>query len=220
MAEIDPKRAQLLGNLIREAREHNGRTPADCAAVLDMSVEEFTAVENGEHPVSLPELEALAIYLQLPMDYFWGKYRLEDVPQTDFQKMIALRQRVIGVLLSQSRLQAGLSHAQIADATGIDQETLQAFEMGAEPIPYIHLEQIAKTLEVSIDAFLDDGRGPLGRHEAQKQLQAQFTRMSPEMQSFLTNPVNAIYMETAKKLSEMDVRRLRQVAESILEITL
>jgi transcriptional regulator with XRE-family HTH domain len=162
MAEIDPKRAQLLGNLIREAREHNGRSPADCAAVLNMSAEEFTAVESGAHPVSLPELEALAIYLHLPMGYFWGRYRLEDAPQTDYQKMIALRQRVIGVLLSQSRLQAGQNHAQIAEATGIDAETLQAYEIGEKPIPYIHLEQIAKALDISIDTFLDDGRGPAG----------------------------------------------------------
>jgi hypothetical protein len=41
---------------------------------------------------------------------------------------------------------------------------------------------------------------PLGRHEARKQLEAQFAQMSPEMQNFLTNPVNSIYMETAKEI--------------------
>jgi hypothetical protein len=43
--------------------------------------------------------------------------------------------------------------------------------------------------------------------------------MSPEMQAFLINPVNVSYLDTAKKLSEMDVEQLRQVAESLLEIT-
>ena len=40
-----------------------------------------------------------------------------------------------------------------------------------------------------------------------------------KMRAFLTNPVNISYLETAKKLSEMDVAKLRQVAEDILEIT-
>ena len=70
-----------------------------------------------------------------------------------------------------------------------------------------------------MDLFLDDLRGPLGRHEAKQKLERQFNRMSPEMQEFLINPVNVAYLETAKKLSEMDVERLRQVAENILEIT-
>jgi len=220
MAEIDPTRAQLLGNLIREAREFNGRSIEDCAAVLGMNADDYEAVESGGYPISLPELEALAMYLQLPMGYFWGKYRLEDVPRTDYQKMIALRQRVIGVLLSQARLQAKINHEALADETGIAVETLQAYELGQASIPYMHLEQIARVLELPLDNFLDDTHGPLGRHEARKRLEQQFADMSPEMQAFLTNPVNIVYMETAKKLSEMDVNRLRQVAESILEITL
>jgi hypothetical protein len=35
----------------------------------------------------------------------------------------------------------------------------------------------------------------------------------------LTNPVNVSYLETAKKISEMDVGKLRQIAEDLLEIT-
>lgn len=220
MADIDRTRAQLLGELIREARNFNGRLAEDCARILGMTDEEYNGVEAGSYPISLPELEALAMYLQIPMGYFWGKFRLQDIPQTNFQQMIVLRHRVIGVILSQARLQARMSHGDIAAETGIDVELLQAYEMGQETMPYMHLEQIAKTLDVTLDTFLDDTHGPLGRHEARKRLEQQFADMTPDMQSFLTNPVNVIYMETAKKLSEMDVNRLRQVAESILEITL
>ncbi|MCZ7671380.1 MAG: hypothetical protein M5U34_31730 [Chloroflexi bacterium] len=46
-----------------------------------------------------------------------------------------------------------------------------------------------------------------------------FDELPAEMQMFLANPTNMSYMETAKTLSEMDVQRLRLVAESLLEIT-
>ena len=66
---------------------------------------------------------------------------------------------------------------------------------------------------------LHDQHGPLGRHEAEQRLQKIFSELDPDMQAFLANPTNVTYMGTAKILSEMDVQRLRQVAESILDIT-
>ena len=81
------------------------------------------------------------------------------------------------------------------------------------------MEILCKELDGSIDMFLDDVNGPLGRHEAQQRFNKQFNRMSPEMQAFLVNPVNLSYLDTAKRISEMDVQKLRQVAEDILEIT-
>ncbi len=69
-----------------------------------------------------------------------------------------------------------------------------------------------------VDQFMEN-HGPLGRHEAERKLHRQFKQMPPDMQAFLINPVNIPYLETAKKLSEMDVEKLRQVAENILDIT-
>jgi len=219
MSEIDTERAKILGGLIRDAREHAGHTPEECAQVLDVTPETFAQVESGEYPISLPELEALALFLEVPMGYFWGSEPLQATPEVDYQGLIELRHRVVGVLLNQQRLQAKKSHEELAEDLELDVELLKAYETGQKPIPYLHLEQICRYLGISVDLFLDDLRGPLGRHEAKQKLERQFNRMSPEMQEFLINPVNVAYLETAKKLSEMDVERLRQVAENILEIT-
>ncbi len=219
MSELNPERAKMLGDLIEKAREHFGRTQKECAAVLGMEPAEYSKIESGDYPVSLPQLEALALFLNIPMGYFWGSERLKLEADIDFENLITLRHRVIGVLLSQQRLRNRQSLAELAKALDMDEELLKTYEMGQKPIPYLHLEQICQQLDVSVNYFLDDVHGPLGRHEAKQKLDRQFQRMDPDMQSFLVNPVNISYLDTAKKLSEMDVDQLRQVAESLLEIT-
>ena len=219
MSELNPERAKMLGGLIEKARDHYGRTKKECAAVLGMKSGDYSKVETGEYPVSLPQLEALALFLNIPMGYFWGSEPLQTESEIDFENLIALRHRVIGVLLSQQRLRTRQSLAELAEALGMEEDLLKSYEMGQEPIPYLHLEQICRQLDVSVSYFLDDVHGPLGRHEAKQKLERQFKRMPPDMQAFLINPVNVSYLDTAKKLSEMDVDQLRQVAESLLEIT-
>ena len=219
MSKINPERAKILGDLVEKAREHFGRTKKECAAVLGMKSGDYSKVETGEYPVSLPQLEALALFLNIPMGYFWGSEPLQTESEIDFENLIALRHRVIGVLLSQQRLRTRQSLAELAEALGMEEDLLKSYEMGQEPIPYLHLEQICRQLDVSVSYFLDDVHGPLGRHEAKQKLERQFKRMPPDMQAFLINPVNVSYLDTAKKLSEMDVAQLRQVAESLLEIT-
>ena len=219
MSESDnSRRAKILGALIRDAREFAGHTVAECAEVVGITPEQFEQAEDGQYDISLPELEALAIFLGVPMGYFWGSETLEVEPEPDYNQMIALRHRVVGVILRQLRLQSQKSHQELADALGEDVATIQSYESGRTAVPYLHLEQLCRVMGVGVDQFAEQ-RGPLGRHEAEYKLHKQFHQMSPEMQAFLINPVNIRYLETAKKLSEMDVAKLRQVAENILDIT-
>lgn len=219
MAKIDSKRAEILGGLIKDAREFAGRTQKDCATVLGITPDKYRQIELGKHAVSLPELEAIALYLDIPMGYFWGSEPLTLRQEVDYESLLSLRHRVIGVLLNQLRLKAKKSFEELSEATEIPASHLKVYESGQEAIPYLELEALCKELDGSIDMFLDDVSGPLGRHEAQQKFNKQFNRMSPEMQAFLVNPINLSYLDTAKRISEMDVQKLRQVAEDILEIT-
>ncbi len=219
MAKIDNKRAEILGGLIKDAREYAGRTPKDCALILGIIPAKYQKIESGNQAVALPELEALALYLDIPMGYFWGSEPLTRQQEIDYASLLTLRHRVIGVLLNQLRLRTKKSQEEVSKETGIPVANLKAYEVGQKPIPYLELELLCKELDGSIDMFLDEVNGPMGRHEAQQRFNKQFNRMSPEMQAFLVNPVNIAYLDTAKRISEMDVKKLRQVAEDILEIT-
>lgn len=221
MSDRYAARAQKLGELVKNARVHAERSEEECAQVLGISTEHLTKAEQGEHMLSLPDLEALAIYLGVPMGYFWGTESLgERISQVDFNKLIELRNRVIGVLLRQLRLKARRTQKDLAEATGIDNSDIRQYETGQIPIPYLHLEQLCLELGVSIEHFVESQRGPLGRHESDQKLRKLFHQLSPEIQAFLLNPVNVSYLETAWRLSEMDVAKLREIAESLLDITL
>lgn len=219
MSESVNERAQRLGSLIEAARLHAGRTTADCAQQLALSSSEYTAVEAGTRPVSMPELELLALFLGVPMAYFWGTAVLNPSHIRDAERYIALRQRMIAVLLRQRRMERGLSVDALAEAAGIGVEQIEAYEGGSTAVGYVDLERISQALGLPVVEFVDDQVGPLGRHEAEQQLIATFQTLPPETQAFLLNPRNSSFLDIARRLSEMDVDRLRQIAEGILDIT-
>jgi transcriptional regulator with XRE-family HTH domain len=159
------------------------------------------------------------MYLNVPMGYFWGSEQLENSQNASYEDFITLRQRVIGVLLKQRRLRARQSIEELARAVELGKDTIAAYESGDVPIPYLHLEQLSRALEVTVTHFVDEEHGPLARHEAEQRMIKQFGNLSPELQVFITKPGNENYLETAKKIGEMDVQRLRDLAASILDIT-
>lgn len=219
MASNNTERAILLGQLMKQAREFKRRSVEECADVLQLSLDEYKQAEAGSYHLSLPDLEALAIFLDVPMGYFWGTSQLETQEDVDFREWVTLRNRVIGVLLRQLRLKSKKSVEEIAEHLGVSAAEVEGYEAGETAVPYIYLESICRFMDASPADFLDDGRGPMGRHEARHKLAQQFERMPPEMQQFLVNPVNLSYLDTAKRISEMDVAKLRQVAENLLDIT-
>ena len=219
MNKEDRQRAQKLGSLIQEAREHNGRSVAEVAAVLGIETAVYQQIEKGESHVSLPDLEALALYFKVPMGYFWGSDHLPKEKPIDYASLNSLRHRVIGVLLRQLRIKERLTQANLAEQVDLDTETLAAYETGEQPIPYLHLEKMCKVLAVSITHFVESKHGPLRQHESRMQLLRQFELYPTEMQEFISNPTNSSYLETAKTLSEMDVAKLRELAESLIDIT-
>jgi len=219
MSETEPTRAQILGNLVQDARLYAGKDCSDCAKALGITEDTFKQAEAGEYPLSLPDLEILALFFKVPMGYFWGTNPLPEKQEINYTGMLDLRQRVIGAMVRQLRLQARDSIANVAALLSVDEATVQAYESGSQAIPYLELEQLSRHFNVSINHFVDDQHGPLRRHEAEQRLQKIFGELDVDMQMFLAKPTNVSYLETAKTLSEMDVQRLRQVAESLLEIT-
>ena len=64
-------RAKKLGILIRDARIKSGKSIENCAQAMGLSPEELTAIEFGDMPATLPELEMLAYFLEVPLEHFW-----------------------------------------------------------------------------------------------------------------------------------------------------
>ena len=167
-----------------------------------------------------PELEALAIYLNVPMAHFWGSHSLVQADTPDYETFLGLRQRILGVMFHHARTDAELSAAELAEKTNIPAEAIERFERGQDTISILQLENLAQALGYSLDDFVDDKHGPLARHEQAQKMHRHFAELPPEIQAFVAEPVNRTYLETAMRLSAMDVNRLRRIAEGILDITL
>ncbi|NPA92210.1 MAG: helix-turn-helix domain-containing protein [Chloroflexi bacterium] len=217
-------RAKKLGVLIRDARLASGRSRKAIAEVLGISPSQLAAYERGDKAPSLPELEALAYHLHLPVEHFFGSDVLtenesgEDIEER-LGRLIQIRQRIVGALLRQAREDAGLSLAEVSRQTEIPKSRLRDYELGERPVPLPDLEALAALYGLSLQHFMDRD-GPIGTWLAQQRQVANFLELPPELRAFVAKPVNRPYLELAQRLSEMSVEKLRAVAEGLLEITL
>jgi transcriptional regulator with XRE-family HTH domain len=216
-------RSKKLGILIRDARLAARRSVEECAEAMGIRKILFCAYEEGIRAPSLPELETLVYFLDLPMDHFWGKQvKSEQIAQhknLDLQRLVALRQRKIGALLRQERMNASISIRNLEHATNIPGERIEDYELGERPIPLPELELLVKTLGGRIESFFDRS-GPIGQWMMNEEAVQQFLEMPMELRQFVTLAVNRPYLELARKLSNMSRDKLRAVAEDLLEITL
>jgi transcriptional regulator with XRE-family HTH domain len=167
-------------------------------------------------------LEILALFLELPIDHFWGKEALSDdespTKPFDLARLVQLRQRIIGAQLRQERLKANISMKALAETAGIPQSRLRAYEMGERPVPVPELEILLSELGGSMENFFDQS-GPVGQWMANQRALREFSNLPPELQEFVCQPINRPYLELARNLSEMSAEKLRSVAEGLLNIT-
>jgi transcriptional regulator with XRE-family HTH domain len=216
-------RSKKLGVLIRDARTAARRSIKECADAIGSKPGIFRAYEEGRRALSLPELEMLVYYLDLPIDHFWSREIKSNAPlpieALDLPKLLAVRQRKIGALLRQERTNASISIRNLANETGISGARIKAYELGERPIPLPELEVLVSTLGGRIETFFDRS-GPIGQWLTNEESIQNFLELPDELRKFVSMPVNRPYLELALKLSNMSKDKLRSVAEDLLDITL
>jgi transcriptional regulator with XRE-family HTH domain len=215
-------RTKKLGVLIRDARLAARRSVQECAEAIGIQKGVFRAYEDGLRSPSLPELEMLVYYLDLPMDHFWSRQsRSESASRSaklDLTRLLAVRQRKIGALLRKERMKSSISIRNLAHQTGITSSRIKAYELGERAIPLPELEVLVRALGGRIESFFDR-HGPVGQWMISEEAVQQFLEMPVEMRHFVSLPVNRPYLQLAMKLSNMSRDKLRSVAEDLLDIT-
>lgn len=215
-------RTRKLSALIYDARLAARASVEECAQAMGVSLDQYRLYERGQRAPSLPALESLAFHLDIPLEHFWGRQSLSQKFQADLQEnrvqMLQLRDRIIGTRLRQQRNERGLSLTEVAVKTSIPEEQLKDFELGQASIPLPYLEILARVLEIELEDLFDQ-QGPIGAWHSQQVALNKFKSLTPELQDFISKPVNHPYLALAMKLSELSAEKLRSVAESLLEIT-
>lgn len=215
-------RTKKLGVLIRDARLAARRSVQECAEAIGIRKSVFRAYEEGLRSPSLPELETLVYFLDLPIDHFWNSQsRSESVSRSeklDVAKLLLVRQRKIGALLRQERMKSSISIRSLANETSIASSRIKSFELGERAIPLPELEVLVRALGGRIESFFDR-HGPVGQWMISEEAIQQFLEMPMELREFVAMPVNRPYLQLAMKLSNMSRDKLRSVAEDLLDIT-
>ena len=152
-------RSKMVGVLLRSTRLQAGKTLRDCAELLGCSPHTMSHYEHGRKGISIPELELLASYLDVPVDYFWEEESVvaaehADLPPAD--KIIPLRQKIIGVLLRGARQNAGKTLKDCGQLLGCSTYMISQYEYGRRGIPLSELEMLAAFFDVPLSYFLEE----------------------------------------------------------------
>jgi transcriptional regulator with XRE-family HTH domain len=215
-------RMKKLAIMISDARRFSRRTVEECATMIGVSAQEFQSFERGKTAPSLPQLESLAFFFDVPVEHFWSNKVLGEsgayADATANQSLRRLRDRYLGTRLRQLRIDASLSQQALAEKTSLSVETIEQYETGRVSIPLPALESLVRALNARIEEVFDSS-GPIGEWRSKKQNVRSFLSLSSRHQQFITRPVNIPYLELAIRLSDLSVEKLRGIAEGILEIT-
>ena len=215
-------RKKMMGVKIQHARNKAGLNLKEVGQAIGLAEEVVSAIELGQYDPSLPQLEVMAFLFNIPIIYFWSEEPLGTM-DWDFPTLeaMALRQRIIGALLQQARIEAGRSHEELADLLDIPVGQVISYELGKMTIPLSELETLADFLKVQLDYFIDEGIAPQKNMAQNLTLEeiSQISQLPEDVREFLLNPANLLYVNIAMRLSGMSAETLRGLAEGLLEVT-
>lgn len=216
-------RNKKLGLLIKDARLAAHKTLRECSDVMGITPGILRACEEGRRAPSLPELEILAYFLNLPITHFWSSDALSDdvspIESMQLDVLVGIRNRMIAARLRKQREDVGVSLKFLSEQTGISAGRLKSFEMGETVIPVSVLESLMTILDERIESLFDH-TSPIGKWMEEKKSIEEFLLLPSELQLFVCKPVNRPYLELALSLSGLSSEKLRSVAEGLLDITL
>ena len=216
-------RSRKLGVLMRDARLAARKTIQECSQAVGVTGGILRAYEEGRRSPSLPELELLAYFLNVPLRNFWSKEaHSDDAPLTEtlnLPVLVGIRQRLIGAMLRQEREKASISLRQLSDQSGLTTARLRAYELGTRPVPLPELEALLALVGGQVESLFDQS-GPVGQWQMRQKAIQDFLQLPAELQEFVCKPVNRPYIDLAQKLSNMSTDKLRALAEDLLDITL
>ena len=195
---------KIVGILIRDARQAAGKSEKECADFLGIAASQFSDYEYGTKPISLPELEAFSYLVNVPIQHFLSDQMLETSrPPLPVDELLALRNRVIGVLLWQARVDAGMSQEECGQLISVPESQIAAYEEGQTAIPLSELQALALILGSSVETFLDSEHNPIAKRTRQGRALEELDHLPEDVQSFILDPLNADYLQTAQRLSHI-----------------
>lgn len=221
--QVTSIRNKIIGILVKRARLQAGKSQRECAEFLGCSPFAFSQFEQGRKGLSLPQLEALAYYLDVPPASLWD----DQLAQTDgadqeglpMAQMMLIRRKILAVQFRQCRQASGLTQRDIGGLLGRSANIVSQYERGLRDIPLAELEIVAEHCGKVLADFVDEETIPLSPAQQDRQALTRLDELPSEVRDFALNPTNALYLRVAMYLSVLKADDLRQIAETLLDIT-
>jgi transcriptional regulator with XRE-family HTH domain len=205
---------KIIGVLMRAARERSHRTLKQAAQRLGVSAGRVRQYESGIREVSLPELEILALYLQVPLSYFLNPDSTadDDLPPPPQPERIKTLRIIIGERLKSARIAAGKSREDCASLLLIKSSAISRYERGLAGIPITELDRLATFLGVNLFYFV------LAQHDVQVDVLdlEKLARMPKEVRMFALNAENLPYLRMAQKFRDLPHDKLKELGEILV----
>jgi transcriptional regulator with XRE-family HTH domain len=214
-------RAKILGVLLRDARSKAGKSMKELGELIGVSSGTISSIERGTNSLSLPELELIAYFLDLPLKQFWGAEIEANGPRQakdiNADQLLTIRHRTIGAMLRQARMEKNLSQKDLAGRSEISTSRIRRYENGETAVPLPELEKLASSLGLHLEDFIDRG-GPVGEWLAGKRAEQTLNQLPRSLQEFIADPENRGYLELAQRLSITSKDKLRSMSEALAEL--
>lgn len=214
-------RGKMLGVLLRDARVDSQRSTEDVARYLRVDDDTIEAWELGDDVPSLPQLELLAYFFDVPVSHFWGvkTFEAERGGRSSAQdEFVTLRNRMIGALIRQTREERNLNLHQLAERAHLDPAVLNQYELGEWSIPLHELSVVSSALEKNLSFFLETV-SQIGGLLATRESWKHFNELPDDLRAFAANPQNIGFIEIALAFSRLSSEKLKRIAVSMLDIT-
>ena len=213
-------RAKIVGVLIRQSRVAASRSIEDCARQLQVPPEQVSDWEYGDGVPSLPQLELLASYLNVPVNTFLqdNEIRAFENEVAENDQFVTLRQRLVGGLLRAARDLKGISIEQLSELTAIDGGLLQEYEYGQQVIPMNHLLTLANSLDQDLEYFLESGQDSDAETKDESASTAPFAN-SEDKRRFVVDQKTQGIIKLAVAFSQIPSEELHRIADALLSIS-
>jgi transcriptional regulator with XRE-family HTH domain len=216
-------RNRIIGTLVRRARLKAAKTQRECADLIGCSSYAFAQYEQGQWGLSLSQLETLARLFKVPVASLWDDSSIpQDEPAGDtgnLQQMMFLRRKILAVQFRQCRRAGGVTQKDMAQLLGRSPGAIAKYEQGEREIPLAEMEAAADRCGTALAAFFDDQTLPPSQAEQNRLALVRLNELPPDVRDFVLKPTNALYLRIALLLSSMKADSLRQIAETLLDIT-
>jgi transcriptional regulator with XRE-family HTH domain len=209
-----------IGQRLGTLRKIMKRSLRDCAGILDIPIETYLQIENGEESISLPQIEILSLFLGVPAvlilkDMDLQNHNVQYLTKQKRATFMTIRDKMIRSQLLGLRENSGKSLENLSEETGIETAILAAYETETTPIPADHLAAIAAAFEQPFSHFLSPKfTPPASSSETDKVLDGS----QPAEEDNPFDPEQEIYSSLLKGLRKIPRKDLAQLAKTILNI--